>query len=161
MNFVQQERVKKKANEDNLIPLINVVFLMLIFFMVAGVIRETDTSDIVHPESVSKKMLAQNTVDLLVHPDLSLEMGEERFSTAQLTKKLKVLLESYQSIEDLHLVLRVDNQLQAKQLHQVLHSIRKAGLLKVQLLTEQLSYNQPATKKLSVNPRRFSQKEAA
>jgi biopolymer transport protein ExbD len=33
---------KKNDSDDNLIPLINVVFLMLIFFMVAGQIQKSD-----------------------------------------------------------------------------------------------------------------------
>ena len=42
MNFTGQEAPRKDNSDDQLIPLINIVFLMLIFFMVAGQISEQD-----------------------------------------------------------------------------------------------------------------------
>ena len=136
MNVVQVEAKVRESNDDNLIPLINVVFLMLIFFMVAGVIRETDKAEIGHPESVSTKALATETLTILVNKDLSIQFQDATLTIETLTQALKKIVEMKQSVEDLYLVLRVDSSLSAKRLHEVLKSIRAAGLLKVQLLTE-------------------------
>tara|TARA_R110002167_G_scaffold30450_4_gene100845 strand:+ start:3391 stop:3816 length:426 start_codon:yes stop_codon:yes gene_type:complete len=137
MNFVQSEITKTSSNEDNLIPLINVVFLMLIFFMVAGVIRESDGADIHHPASLSTKALAQEIVTLVVNKDESIVLDDMLLNHETLTTQLLQMRKEKQNIADLYLVLRVDNSLPAKGLHKVLKSIREAGLLKVQLLTEQ------------------------
>ena len=46
--------LKKKTKQINLIPLINVIFLMLIFFMLAGTITKIDPHKINIPESIIK-----------------------------------------------------------------------------------------------------------
>ena len=45
---------KKKIKQINLIPLINVIFLMLIFFMLAGTITTIDPYKVNVPESIIK-----------------------------------------------------------------------------------------------------------
>ena len=46
--------LKKKIKQINLIPLINIIFLMLIFFMLAGTITKIDPHKINVPESIIK-----------------------------------------------------------------------------------------------------------
>ena len=46
--------LKKKIKQINLIPLINIIFLMLIFFMLAGTITTIDPHKINIPESIIK-----------------------------------------------------------------------------------------------------------
>ena len=41
----------RSGNDDNVIPLINIVFLMLIFFMLAGQITSTDLLNVMPPTS--------------------------------------------------------------------------------------------------------------
>lgn len=48
-------RVKKSKADIGLIPLINVIFLLLIFFMVAGTVEGIDIFEVSLPESVSGK----------------------------------------------------------------------------------------------------------
>ena len=45
---------KKRMKQINLIPLINIIFLMLIFFMLAGTITKIDPYKISIPESIIK-----------------------------------------------------------------------------------------------------------
>lgn len=136
MTFIQPEINKTSNNEDNLIPLINIVFLMLIFFMVAGVIRETDGADISHPSSITTQSLAEEIVTIVVNKDESILFNDLLLNHESLTSQLKQMLKEKDNVAELYLVLRVDSSLQAKGLHKVLKSIREAGLLKVQLLTE-------------------------
>lgn len=50
--------------DDNLIPLINIVFLLLIFFMVAGQIAPQQDMTIDPPESASEKALEPAELEL-------------------------------------------------------------------------------------------------
>ena len=136
MNFVPIKTKQTLNNEDNMIPLINVVFLMLIFFMIAGVIRETDNTAIAHPASVNHHPLAKEVITLVVNKDESIMFDQLILNTELLSSQLKQRVNTTQNISDLYVVLRVDKNLSALALHKVLKSIRKAGLLKVQLLTE-------------------------
>jgi len=45
---------KKRIKQINLIPLINIIFLMLIFFMLAGTITTVDPHKVNIPESIIK-----------------------------------------------------------------------------------------------------------
>ena len=45
---------KKKIKQINLIPLINIIFLMLIFFMLAGTITTIDPHKVSIPDSIIK-----------------------------------------------------------------------------------------------------------
>ena len=49
MNILTKQ--KKKARSPNLVPLINIVFLLLIFFMLTGTLKRSDIFDISPPES--------------------------------------------------------------------------------------------------------------
>lgn len=44
----------RKRDDDRVLPLINVVFLLLIFFMLAGRFAEADPFDLEPPESISE-----------------------------------------------------------------------------------------------------------
>jgi len=49
MTQLSGKRISKQSADDALIPLINIVFLLLIFFMVAGSIQPSIPVDISHP----------------------------------------------------------------------------------------------------------------
>ena len=57
------------SNEDHLIPLINVVFLMLIFFMLAGQIRASDGLPFVPPAMDSGGPEVSVPVEILMTED--------------------------------------------------------------------------------------------
>lgn len=136
MGFVHLKTKSIASNEDNMIPLINVVFLMLIFFMIAGVIRESDQTNIIYPASLNNHKLAKDVITLEVNKDESILFEQRVLNPELLTLQLKQQVKTRQNISDLHVVLKVDRTLSAQALHKVLKSIRSAGLLKVQLLTE-------------------------
>jgi len=60
---------KKRESDDRLIPLINVVFLMLIFFLLAGSIRTPDPFEIALPVSTSEQVRPSETLVLMVGAD--------------------------------------------------------------------------------------------
>lgn len=49
-----EKKSKKKIRQINLIPLINIIFLMLIFFMLAGTITKIDPYNVSVPDSIIK-----------------------------------------------------------------------------------------------------------
>jgi len=136
MNFVEIENSSQIDKEENLIPLINVVFLMLIFFMVAGVIRETDNSDITNPKSFSVSQLADEAVMVSVSKESGIVLNKQSLSLEQLSDQLKKRVLEDTDTNDLYVILRVDGALPAESLQGVLKTIRHVGLLKVQLVTE-------------------------
>ena len=61
--------LKKKIKQINLIPLINIIFLMLIFFMLAGTITKIDPHKINIPESIIKSDPKTPFLTLIVKKD--------------------------------------------------------------------------------------------
>ncbi len=51
MNLKKLQRHNKPLEMVNLIPMINLIFLLLIFFLLTGVVSKKDTNDISRPES--------------------------------------------------------------------------------------------------------------
>ena len=51
MHLKKSKRPNKPLEMVNLIPMINLIFLLLIFFMLTGVISKKDSNDISRPES--------------------------------------------------------------------------------------------------------------
>ena len=51
MHLKKFKRPNKTLEMVNLIPMINLIFLLLIFFLLTGVISKKDSSDITRPES--------------------------------------------------------------------------------------------------------------
>ena len=51
MHLKKYQRPNKTLEMVNLIPMINLIFLLLIFFLLTGVISKKDSSDITRPES--------------------------------------------------------------------------------------------------------------
>ncbi len=133
--IITDARKKSCFSDDNLIPLINVVFLMLIFFMVAGHIEKKDAVKIRVPNSVSEMQQAEGvTVLLTAYGEVYVDgeaLGEE-----QMLQALRRELQQSENPQDLKLLLRVSHQLPVSQLQEFLKLIKKSGFLKVSLITQ-------------------------
>ena len=69
MNISQKwNNHRENRDEEGVIPLINVVFLMLIFFMMAGQIQKSDPVSIVPPQSINQAKTERQ-------PDVTIVIG--------------------------------------------------------------------------------------
>jgi biopolymer transport protein ExbD len=60
------ERCKKPVRQISLVPLINVVFLLLIFFLVAGAVEKIDVIDVELPMAESGEIIEQGPIEILL-----------------------------------------------------------------------------------------------
>ena len=141
MKFIHHPR--RRSNDDNLIPLINVVFLMLIFFMVAGRIAPTDVFQIEPPTSKSEIALKPESIRVLVSSDGRLAVNSEPVIADNLAATLAQQLNAApahaaagnNADQSATITLKADASINAQQLHTVLNALRAAGSRKVILLT--------------------------
>ncbi|EAQ67815.1 putative biopolymer transport protein [Marinomonas sp. MED121] len=126
----------KKNSDDNLVPLINVVFLMLIFFMVAGQIRATDAVPITPPDSLSEIKQAESPAKILVSTELGIFLNGEELNQEALSKRLKQLYLESQSQDDFLVQISADQDLPVVRLQQVFKQVELAGLTRVYLVTK-------------------------
>ncbi|WP_100639121.1 ExbD/TolR family protein [Marinobacter salexigens] len=128
---------KDLASDDNLVPLINIVFLMLIFFMVAGQITASDAVKVQAPESLTAARGEEHSVTILVAANSAMYLDNLEVSPDLLVEKLESLLGEADTPDEVSVLVKADAALPVDELQKVLRHIKKAGLLKVALLTRQ------------------------
>lgn len=117
-----------RANgDDNLIPLINIVFLLLIFFMIAGQVRPA-LPDLSLPQHRGDGEYTQQDWQLVVDRDNQLYLNGDMISLSQLQAALAEPVPA--------ITLLADSELRAGQLDQTLDILRAARVARFSLLTE-------------------------
>ena len=120
-----------------MIPLINVVFLMLAFFMIAGQIQKSDNVRLNTPESLSDMDRERSLVTISINANEELFVNGVSTDENQLIERIKSI-GTAGSIEESHTILvRADARLPASKTREVLKLLRQAGLQRVSLATLQ------------------------
>lgn len=127
---------KKPNQDDNLIPLINIVFLMLIFFMVAGHISESDPIKVQPPASVSEQYSEVKPLTIVVSTDGQIAVGQEQVTEKELTAAISQQFEQAEDPEAFRLLVKVDANLAVEKLQHVLSLIKQTGIKRIALATQ-------------------------
>lgn len=131
------KRKRERQSQDNsMIPLINVVFLMLAFFMILGQIEGSDAVRLDPPESLSRQAQAEYAATLLVTERMSLYLEDRPLRIEQLGEEIRRVLESSVDPQEVRVLVKADASLPASDLRLVLARLRAAGLLRVSLATK-------------------------
>lgn len=125
-------RQRPKNDDDRILPLINVVFLLLIFFMLAGRLAATDPFQIDPPVSASEGLVTVEDLLVQVGVDGRLalngeEMGEDAMAAA--------IAERLSDGTPAPVRLKADGTVEATRVVAIMELLRSAGVDSVQLLT--------------------------
>lgn len=127
------ERSKQLSKEINLIPLINVIFILLIFFLMAGTIQKFEIIPVELPVAESGKVLDEgHLVIVLGQYDevlLNDQLSDLEGLAAQVTEMLKNNPRKIIS-------LKADSRLPAKKVIDVMNLLRDAGGQNLSLVTQ-------------------------
>ena len=122
----RNRRIKKNISDSiDLIPMINLIFLLLIFFMLTGVIKKKDILDIKRAESihgVESKVLNDETL-------LSLNQDGKIYLNNILTELDN--LESSINFSNSKLVIDVDKRVKILEFNKLLDKIKELSKKKV------------------------------
>jgi biopolymer transport protein ExbD len=135
--ILEPQKVTAPNSDDNLIPLINVVFLMLIFFMVAGHIESSDGTQVSPPLSSNKTESKKDKLKVVVTEKSELFVDGKSLSLEQLKVNLADYIEQVPE-GDARIELKADSQLTAASLQGILLQIKSAGVNRISLVTESL-----------------------
>lgn len=132
--MIDLDKPHRPSGQISLIPLINVIFLMLIFFMVAGTIDRPDTLKVTPPEAESGTERAESKpLTIYISQDERLAINQDLV----LKPDFKASLASYlQEDQKQPITIKSDSQLPASTLLWLLESIEAAGGTNVTLTTE-------------------------
>lgn len=125
---------QRREQGDNLVPLINIVFLLLIFFMLAGTFTRPELFRVEPPRSLSEALPAEEALDLLVAADGRLALDGEAVSDDSLVPALRQIR---QGDPQMRLQIKADADTPSRRLMAVMDLLRQAGVEKLRLLTVQ------------------------
>ena len=134
MKFVQTPPASKQNNlDDSMIPAINIVFLLLIFFMIAGHIEARNT-DLLIPQSKSSSEL--EIKDLLIEVTAS---GEYSINGEKVSIPLQQALADLNLSPESMITCKVHKTLPVTVLDPILNSVRTLGIKHLNIATESQS----------------------
>ncbi len=127
-----QRRRSRLDTDDGVLPLINVVFLLLIFFMLAGRLSSADPFEIAPPDSVSEGEPSETPSLILVAADGRMALDGEELPLERLVERLAPATEGGEARE---LRVKADGRVEASVVVDLLGRLDQAGIGKVMLLT--------------------------
>jgi biopolymer transport protein ExbD len=138
MRFLRQPR--RPSEDEGLIPLINVIFLIMIFFMIAGHMEAAAPFRIDPPVSRTDTRPLPEELTLLLAADGRIAIGSEVLSLDTLDPWLQRWSQSAagtsRSASLPTVSVKADGGVQARGLRSLLNALRRAGFSRVALLTD-------------------------
>lgn len=127
---INQNKQSTRKLDDSMIPAINIVFLLLIFFMIAGKI-ETRDSQLLIPKSTSDVKFEKKEVNIKVMPNGEYTVNGEKLQDTLIKKFESMLLK-----EDSIITCYIHNELPISKLDPVLEAIQALGIKQINIATQ-------------------------
>ncbi|MBO0345607.1 ExbD/TolR family protein [Roseibium limicola] len=127
---MRMKRPVRREPPENTIPLINVVFLMLIFFLFAGSVARDDARQVEPPEDISEDENIRSTGAMILTFDGLLLSQDQETTVADF-----VAAHAVSDLADEPLKIAADGNLPADRLEEVLAQLRDIERTDVVLIT--------------------------
>ena len=134
MNILTKQ--KKRARSPNLVPLINIVFLLLIFFMLTGTLKRSDIFDISPPESSTGADAEAPELVLLISKSNKLALNNQNIEFSELNTKLLNIIQEYPIQE---VLIKADGKANSGTLSKVINVMREAGIKRAAIVTKTIN----------------------
>lgn len=122
----------RSRGDPNVVPLINVVFLLLIFFILAGRLAPPERLPVELPASESRRSVEGSAAEVVLAADGRLAVAGEELARARLGEMVRGWLEARPNLE---VRLKADRRVAARHVIEVLDALSGAGVERVLLLT--------------------------
>ena len=132
--MIELERHKRPIRPISLVPLINVVFLLLIFFLVAGTIKRFETVDVSIPQAVSGEVLDEGHVQVVLGRHDEVVINDELVALDSIEPIIAKALSGH---PNRLITVKADARMKASRMIEVMNSIKAAGGVNVSLVTQQ------------------------
>lgn len=123
----------KQESDDNMIPLINIIFLLLIFYMIAGQIQATQVQGLELPEMSDKTVAQRAPMVLQITHNNKLYLNGENYPIDELAQVIQSQNKEQKNTVNIY----ADHRLHAKQLNEILDVLRAQDIEKIELISEQ------------------------
>lgn len=124
----------KKKSSINIIPMIDVIFFLLVFFMLFTTFRTTPTGiDLQLPKAVTVSEQDSDNLIIDISADGELYYEDKKIS---LKKVREIAATYYQNNNDVIAIINADEQVLYKDIIAVMDNLRQSGLYKLALAAE-------------------------
>ena len=124
-----KNKEKREYEDDGLLPLVNIIFLLLIFFMIVGVIEKNIIRDNVQlPKVELDKFENKDITKIFYDADKNIFINDEIINIGDIGKKIKAL-----KVTDVILV--ADKSLLISEINSVLLELNKNQINNIKLLS--------------------------
>ena len=120
----------KIKNDDNLLPLVNIIFLLLIFFMIAGVVqKQKELYEVELGTAVIENYIDADDKTIFIRKDGTIVFDGKGISDNELKSYLKEIEEKEK------LVIAADGKITSERLNKILLILTRENIERIILLT--------------------------
>ena len=120
----------KPKNDDNLLPLVNIIFLLLIFFMIAGVVqKQKELYEVELGTAVIENYIDSDDKTIFIRKDGTIVFDGKEISDNELKTYLKEIEEKEK------LVIAADGKITSERLNKILLILTRENIERIVLLT--------------------------
>lgn len=124
-----KNKEKREYEDDGLLPLVNIIFLLLIFFMIVGVIEKNIVRDNMQlPKVELDKFENKDITKIFYDADKNIFINDENINIGDIGKKIKAL-----KVTDVILV--ADKSILISEINSVLLELNKNQITNIKLLS--------------------------
>ena len=131
---ILEKKIRKKRL-PNLVPLINIVFLLLIFFMLSGTLSKKDLFEVDPPLSYTGSNAESPEMTILIRNDNKISLDDKIILLNNLEAYLTSLLKN-KSIEEV--LIKADGNASSGTLSKVIRMIRNTGIKRAAIVTKNI-----------------------
>lgn len=126
-----KNKINKNYSDENLLPLVNIIFLLLIFFMLAGVIaKQKEMYDVNLASAIIDEYIEQDKHILYIKSNGQIIFNDEAVSLKALDKKLN-------SIDSEDIIIAADKFVTTGKLNNILIKLNKNKISNITLLSNE------------------------
>ncbi|NQY54493.1 MAG: biopolymer transporter ExbD [Campylobacteraceae bacterium] len=123
---------KREILTPDLTPLIDVVFILLIFFIVSSVFKKDELALVLNLPSAAAQEIELNTKELIIElSPKSLALNNKKLELAEFEKKVKDIKN-----KKVDVLFRIDKEVKYEKIVKVLDILQKYELYNLSLITE-------------------------
>ncbi len=127
---------RKSETEINITPLIDVVFLLLIFFMVSTTFERESEIKITLPDASEEQVEAKfNVVMVRIDANERIYIDDQPLLNSQISTIRDALREHVRELDDPPVVIRADAEVSHQSVIRVMDAARQSGLVKITFAT--------------------------
>ena len=121
----QQDNSKELSQIINLIPMINLIFLLLIFFLLTGVISKKDSGSIVFPTSEFgvKKEFTKNEITFLIDSNNQLFFKNKKIDIQEVAEII--------TDKEIRYIIEIDEKSAISEFNKLINEMKENNIKKV------------------------------